>query len=57
MFVLIYKDPDGEEDVCENEQGVKLFKTLKEADECIDWLSSMGYYGQLYRIAKLTFID
>lgn len=57
MFVVIYKDPDGEEDVCENEQGIKIFKTIAEAHACIDWLESVGYWSESYRIAQLSFID
>ena len=57
MFVVIYKDTDGEEDVCENEEGIKLFKTITEADACIDWLESVGYWSESYRIAQLSFID
>lgn len=57
MFVVIYKDLDGQEDICENEKGIKLFKTIEEAYACIDWLESVGYWSESYRIAKLTFID
>lgn len=57
MFVIIYKDPFGEEDICENEKGIKLFKIIEEAHACIDWLESVGYWPECYRIAKLSFID
>lgn len=57
MFVIIYKDPEGNEDLCENEQGIKLFKQISDADACINWLESVGYWSESYRIAKVSFID
>ena len=57
MFVVIYKDLDGQEDICENQQGIKLFKTITEAHACIDWLESVGYWAESYRTAQLSVID
>lgn len=65
MYVVIVQDdefPDGE--ICEYENGQKLFNTKQEALSCLGWLiAEMGFsleYVQKekpYRIAKLSFID